>query len=100
VRNRYLETTIEALELEKLGSFEAILMDPPWDLSPRVPASGKVEPKRGNKGERLITPEELGRWPITDKLIPKGFLFIWTEKELIPRVPTPLASFPSCGPPT
>lgn len=90
---RYVETTIEELELEKLGSFEAILMDPPWDLSPCAPASNKAPqshqlPKRGKNGERLISPEELGKWPVTDKLIPKGFLFIWTEKELIPRVLT------------
>lgn len=91
---RYVEATIEELELEKLGSFEAILMDPPWDLSPRASASDKARqchqlvPKRGKNGERLISPEELGKWPVTDKLIPKGFLFIWTEKELIPRVLT------------
>lgn len=92
--SRYVEATIEELELEKLGSFEAILMDPPWDLSPRASASDKARqchqlvPKRGKNGERLISPEELGKWPVTDKLIPKGFLFIWTEKELIPRVLT------------
>lgn len=39
-----------------------------------------------HRSEKLITPEELGTWKITNKLIPRGFLFIWTEKELIPRV--------------
>jgi N6-adenosine-specific RNA methylase IME4 len=82
----YIETSMEHLKLSQLtsaGTFEAILMDPPWDLRPPSPKGAEEEVE----GPRTaITPEELGRWRITNNLIPRGFLFIWVEKELIPRV--------------
>jgi len=58
----------------------ALLLSQP---APLYPASRKEQDK---KRGTLVTPEELSRWKINSKLIPRGFLFIWTEKELIPRV--------------
>jgi len=56
---------------EDYKGFTAILMDPPWKI--------------GEKGQG-ITPKDLKDLPITDELIPKGFLFIWVEKEVIHEV--------------
>ena len=56
---------------EDYNGFTAILMDPPWKI--------------GEKGQG-ITPKDLKDLPITDELIPKGFLFIWVEKEVIHEV--------------
>ncbi|KAL6050740.1 Myb-like domain-containing protein [Balamuthia mandrillaris] len=61
----------EPYDLKLLGNdFEAVVMDPPW----------------ANQETWGVTPEELGRWWDIGSLVRNGLLFIWVEKELIPRV--------------
>jgi len=63
-----------ATDLAKFGCFQGILMDPPWQL-----------PNEPRQVDRL-TPEQFAKVKVTDKVIPKGLIFIWVPKELIPQV--------------
>ena len=71
--SKYIEyNNIEEIDMNNIGEYEGILMDPPW-----------------NK----ITPEQLTKLKITDNLIKCGLLFIWTPKELYWRVINALQSW-------
>jgi len=73
----YIETNDIKSELDSItDSFDAIVMDPPWFLDSNC----------SDTSCDLITPEQLATWNITDGLITHGFLFVWTEKELISKV--------------
>jgi len=75
--NTYIEGNILKMDLRKYGEFEAILMNPPWYTG---------DQKDPSRLPGTIVPEELVKLKITDELMPKGLIFIWVEKELIPKV--------------
>jgi len=62
-----------SVDFSKLGEFICILMDPPWKLknTPHQPG--------------FITPQQLGKLKIDEKLLPAGFIFCWVDKEIIPE---------------
>jgi N6-adenosine-specific RNA methylase IME4 len=63
-----------AVDLEQLGEFEGVLMDPPWHLE-----HGDGDPARPD----TIVPTDLLRLNFSDHVIPRGLLFIWIDKSLI-----------------
>nr|CAG8598316.1 11580_t:CDS:2 [Entrophospora candida] len=72
--SRYFEKDILSMDLKKLGTnFQAVYIDPPLLLPGENPSPGK------------ITVEQLGKLNVT-AVVPKGFLFIWVEKEFIPDI--------------
>jgi N6-adenosine-specific RNA methylase IME4 len=77
-----LESHLE-FDITSFGTmkFQAILVDPPWNLSEEITSL---------QNNNLILPEELTYLHL-DKLIDTGLLFIWVEKELIHRVIKTLA---------
>lgn len=78
-RSHYFEFTLDKINwqlLESLGPFYAILMDPPLATS----MSKQSVPKG------YIVLDDLWQWvKLSSRLIPKGFLFIWIEKEYIAK---------------
>ncbi|KAI8799306.1 hypothetical protein BJ742DRAFT_846698 [Cladochytrium replicatum] len=73
--SRYFESPkVFDFDYSILGNdFQAVLIDPPLLLPREPPSPGKV------------SVEQLSKLPIPT-LIPKGFLFIWTPKELTPAI--------------
>jgi len=71
---RYFEDDIFNFDYQKIGNdFQAIYMDPPLLLPGEEKTPGK------------ITIEEFGSLKIS-RLVKQGFLFIWCEKEYIPKL--------------
>ncbi|KAF9182482.1 hypothetical protein BGZ51_004709 [Haplosporangium sp. Z 767] len=73
--SRYEETTnILDMELTRFGTdFQAIYMDPPLLRAGQEPGPNK------------ITMEQLGTLNV-GAILPKGFLFVWVEKEFLPEM--------------
>jgi len=72
--------TLIAKDVSEIGGksmlpihFQAILMDPPWDVL------WEGEPKKGLVNTKIMERMNL------HGIIPRGFLFIWVEKQLIPQ---------------
>ncbi|CAG8435313.1 5548_t:CDS:2 [Diversispora eburnea] len=72
--SRYFEKNILSMDFTKLGTdFQALYIDPPFLLPNESPSPGKISLKQFS--ELKIT-----------NIVPKGFLFIWVEKEFIPDI--------------
>ncbi|KAJ3055550.1 hypothetical protein HK097_010158 [Rhizophlyctis rosea] len=72
--SRYFESDILSFPFKTLGKkFQVIHMNPPFLLPKEPPTPGK------------ISVDQFATLPITS-LIPYGFLFIWSEKELTPHI--------------
>ncbi|CAG8445242.1 11759_t:CDS:2 [Ambispora leptoticha] len=72
--SRYLEKDVLSMDLTTLGkNFQAVYIDPPLLLPEESPSPGK------------ITMNELRQLEIP-KILLKGFLFIWAEKEYLPDI--------------
>ncbi|RIA93511.1 hypothetical protein C1645_796598 [Glomus cerebriforme] len=72
--SRYFESDILSMDLKKLGQdFQAVYIDPPFLLPNEEPSSDKITLQQF---ESLKVPD----------IVPKGFLFIWVEKEFIPDI--------------
>jgi mRNA (2'-O-methyladenosine-N6-)-methyltransferase len=81
-----LKTDIRSLDLKRLGKFDVILMDPPWEEYGR-----RVEGRdiRGSK----INKEKLESWPFEDIMNLKleclgdspSFMFLWVGSENLER---------------
>ncbi|KAI9288732.1 hypothetical protein BC943DRAFT_272814, partial [Umbelopsis sp. AD052] len=74
IGQKYLKKNILDMDLKELGTnFQAVYMDPPLLLPGEEPSPGK------------ITIEQLASLDIPS-IVPKGFLFIWLEKEWLPDI--------------
>ncbi|CAG8458445.1 15733_t:CDS:2 [Acaulospora morrowiae] len=72
--SRYFEKDILSMDLTKLGTnFQAVYIDPPLLLPKETPSPGK------------ITLQQFGALNVSS-VVPKGFLFIWVEKEFLPDI--------------
>lgn len=72
--SRYFEKDILSMDFTKLGTeFQAIYIDPPLLLPGEAPSPGK------------ISIQQFGNLNLT-VIVPKGFLFIWVEKEYVPDI--------------
>ncbi|CAG8785036.1 4855_t:CDS:2, partial [Dentiscutata erythropus] len=72
--SRYFEKDILSMDFTKLGSgFQAIYIDPPLLLPGEAPSPGK------------ISIQQFANLNLT-VIVPKGFIFIWVEKEYIPDI--------------
>ncbi|CAM0141138.1 hypothetical protein VKS41_001574 [Umbelopsis sp. WA50703] len=74
IGQKYCKKNILNMDLTELGTnFQAIYMDPPLLLPGEEPSPGK------------ISIEQLASLDIPS-IVPKGFLFIWLEKEWLPDI--------------
>ncbi|GAB5586849.1 hypothetical protein Unana1_01749 [Umbelopsis nana] len=74
IGRKYLKKDILSMDLKELGTnFQAVYMDPPLLLPGEKATPGK------------ITIEQLATLNIPS-IVPKGFLFIWLEKEWLPDI--------------
>lgn len=69
--SRVIEADVLGYDLPSLGSFLAVLMDPPLQSRNDPPRPG------------WITPAQLAKLRFTKQLVPNGLVFVWVEKELI-----------------
>jgi len=70
----YFEEDILKYDLKNLknNNFIAILMDPPWKI-------------KGREGSQYVTCAQLEKLNLA-AVLKAGYMFIWTEKEIIPQV--------------
>jgi hypothetical protein len=78
----YVEGSVLDFDLSTLGSFDALLVNPPWHAPDRADTD---EGGAGNAGE-LMGPTDLLRLRLDERVVFHGFVFMWVEKSYIADV--------------